>query len=128
MTSVFKGKKTFKRKLNIFFFIVCTDGSSISHGGISYQRTGSGKFRSSSGALVPGSAMGAIFSSKFSYIPHFFLLLLDTGDIIRDSWQYIIVPLRTLGINCKSKGKFQIFHDSFTVSRNFKEFKTSSHY
>ena len=66
MTSVFKGKKTFKRKLNIFFFIVCTDGSSISHGGISYQRTGSGKYRSSSGALVPGSAMGAIFSSKFS--------------------------------------------------------------
>ena len=44
------------------------DGSSISHGGISYQRTGSGKYRSSSGALVPGSAMGAIFSSKFPFL------------------------------------------------------------
>lgn len=45
---------------------ISEDGSSISHGGISYQRTGSGKYRSSSGALVPGSAMGAIFSSEES--------------------------------------------------------------
>lgn len=40
------------------------DGSSISHGGISYQRTGSGKYRASNGASLPGSALGAIFKDE----------------------------------------------------------------
>ena len=72
MTFLFKGKRHLNLNYLYFIFIVCTDGSSISHGGISYQRTGSGKYRSSSGALVPGSAMGAIFSSKFPFSPLIF--------------------------------------------------------
>ena len=48
-------------------------------------------------------------------------------DMITVFWQYIIAALKTLETTCKSKWKFQIFqifHDSFTVSRNFNEFKT----
>ena len=88
MTFLFKGKRHLNLNYLYFIFIVCTDGSSISHGGISYQRTGSGKYRSSSGALVPGSAMGAIFSSKFPSHQSFFLVISRRTNC-NFSWRFL---------------------------------------
>ena len=42
-------------------------------------------------------------------------------DITATYWQYTKVTLRTMGISCKSKWKFQFFRDSLTVSIFFPE-------